>query len=385
MTDALSGVRVLHLFSNSKWTGPAEPAINLCRTLRNRGMDITFACTPKTGSGVNKVREMARHYGMEPLDFMRLSKHRHPVWNWLDVRALRAHLRQHAYQIIHCHLDNDTEIALRARAGLDVPVVRSSYEGPGFSADRRHHYFMRHCDMIIEPSRRAQQNDAVLFSAPENKLAVVSTGIDASRFNPDRSLPDMREKIGAPGDAFVLGIVARIQAHRHYEDLFSAFSQFVRAIPAARLVIVGRGTRQEELAFAPVRQLNLEKNIHFTGYLNDDEYVGALAMMDVGLFLTPGTDGTCRAVREMMAMGIPMITSNRGMLDEIVTHEENGLVTDGSPEELLRAMHLLYENKGLRHAYGQAALHTGRSTFSLTHYAAAIEDLYRRLLQPADS
>jgi hypothetical protein len=37
-------VKVLHLFANWKWTGPAEPAVNLAAALRDRGVSVEFAC-----------------------------------------------------------------------------------------------------------------------------------------------------------------------------------------------------------------------------------------------------------------------------------------------------------------------------------------------------
>jgi len=58
-------MRVLHLFSNSKWTGPAEPALNLCVALRARGVAADFACGPHCGSPVNKVVATARDRGIE--------------------------------------------------------------------------------------------------------------------------------------------------------------------------------------------------------------------------------------------------------------------------------------------------------------------------------
>ncbi|OQC06769.1 MAG: Spore coat protein SA [Candidatus Hydrogenedentes bacterium ADurb.Bin101] len=145
-------------------------------------------------------------------------------------------------------------------------------------------------------------------------------------------------------------------------------------------MIVGRGTRQEQLAIRPVRALGLEDRVHFTGYLDGDDYAGALAAMDVGMFLTPGTDGTCRAVREMMSMGKPMITSNRGMLAEIVTHKNDGLVTDGSSGQLQAAMRLFYENADLRRRYGIAARETARTRFSMDRYAGAVLEVYEKTL-----
>jgi UDP:flavonoid glycosyltransferase YjiC (YdhE family) len=43
--------RALHLFSNWRWTGPAEPALNLATALLRHGWDVTFACgKPMIGS-----------------------------------------------------------------------------------------------------------------------------------------------------------------------------------------------------------------------------------------------------------------------------------------------------------------------------------------------
>ena len=58
--DSPDTLRVLHLFSNSKWTGPAEPALNLCIGLRALGVHADFACAPNAGASVNKVAETAR-------------------------------------------------------------------------------------------------------------------------------------------------------------------------------------------------------------------------------------------------------------------------------------------------------------------------------------
>jgi len=374
--ETQSAIRVLHLFSNSKWTGPAEPVVNLCRALRDRGVCVDFACAPVAGSGYNKVLAMARSHGMEPLDFLYLSKHRKPFKNWMDVRKLRCHLKTTAYDLIHCHLDNDTWIALRACAGMALPVVRSSYEGPGFPDDRRHRFFMRKCAALIEPSQAALRADVSSFPVMPEHLHVIDTAVDTERFDPGRSLPDLRRTLGIPTNAFVFGIVARIQAHRHYEDLFEAFVAIAENFRDARLMIVGRGTRQEQLAIRPVRALGLEDRVHFTGYLDGDDYAGALAAMDAGMFLTPGTDGTCRAVREIMSMGKPMITSNRGMLAEIVTHKNDGLVTDGSSGQLQAAMRLLHQNAALRHQYGTAARETAQTRYSMDRYAANILEIY---------
>ena len=36
-------MKILHLFSDWKWTGPAEPVLNLCKELERRGHEVTLA------------------------------------------------------------------------------------------------------------------------------------------------------------------------------------------------------------------------------------------------------------------------------------------------------------------------------------------------------
>jgi len=41
--QSMKTMRILHLFSNWKWTGPADPVLNLCKGLSHRGHDVTLA------------------------------------------------------------------------------------------------------------------------------------------------------------------------------------------------------------------------------------------------------------------------------------------------------------------------------------------------------
>lgn len=376
-----ASMRVLHLFSNSKWTGPAEPALRLCLALRDRGLCVAFACAPTAGSGFNKVVATARAHGIEPLAFMHLQKHAHPVKNWLDARALRRYLREHSFDLLHCHLDNDHAIALRAAKPLGIPVVRSNYEGEGFPGDIRHQRLLRHTLGIVEPSRKALESDMARFGISRDRLCVVPGAVDTCRFDPDRALPDMRARLGISSEAFVLGIVARMQPHRRYEDLFVAFARFAAEVPGAHLLVIGRGSRQEQVGFRPAERLHLAGRVHFPGYLDEDTYVGALHAFDAGVFLTPGSDGTCRAAREIMAMGKPVVAADRGMLSEIVTHGADGAVVTGSPESLHEAFLALYHDRGKRAVWARQARITALERYALPEQARAVHTFYETLLR----
>jgi glycosyltransferase involved in cell wall biosynthesis len=371
-------MRVLHLFSNAKWTGPAEPALNLCVALRRMGVEADFACAPDAGRSINKVVETARERGIEPILNFGLRKHKNPLVDWADVRALRKYLRENPYDLIHCHLDNDHRIARAAKSG--IPIVRSSYYGEGTPKRADFGKVLASADLIIQPSQLALEHDAKAFKIPREKMVVVPGAVDTERFDPARKLPDGRRRMNVPGDAFVVGIVARMQTHRRYEDFWQAMRTLSDLDPRFHVIVIGRGTNQDKVAFEPVRDLGLADRVHFTGYLDGDDYVGMLKAFDVKVFLVPGSDGTCRAVREALAMGKPVVAADRGMLKEIVDHGKTGYICDGTAESLHNAIAPLIAHPRHLHTLGRNAREKALTTYSLDAQAKAIRKLYGSLL-----
>ena len=105
----------------------------------------------------------------------------------------------------------------------------------------------------------------------------------------------------------------------------------------------------------------------------------ALAAMDMKVFLVPGTDGSCRAVREAMAMGVPVIAARRGVLPAIVSHDRSGILIDHTPERLAAALVRLAKDPGLRQRLGAAARSTAVERFSLPQQAERVLKVYRSL------
>ena len=365
-------MKVLHLFSNAKFTGPAELALNLCVTLRSLGVeaDLAFPTVPK--GRPHTLLETARAKGIEPILGFRLNKHENPIANFLDARALGRFLTKNPYDLIHCHLDNDHRIALAATRSLGIPVVRTSYEGLGLTNPRRHRPLLRRTARLFEPSERARNHDHETYAYPLESMQVVPGAIDVARFDPAREVPDGRARLGIPDGAFVIGIVARMQTHRRYEDFFHAVRLLADSGVDAHAIVVGRGTNQESVGKAPARKLGLADRVHFPGYVSGDDYVGMVKAFDTKVFLVPGSDGTCRAVREAMAMAKPAVVSDRGMLPEIVSDGVNGIVCDGSPNALLDALRSLANDRSRCERMGQAARETAVSTFSLGAQAGAV-------------
>ena len=203
--------------------------------------------------------------------------------------------------------------------------------------------------------------------------------MDLARFSPE-GLGDLRGELGIPPTAVVLGIAARVQAKRRFDLLLAAFRRAARALPDLRLLIIGRGTRLETVAARPVRRLGIADKVLFAGYRRGD-YARALNTLDVKLFLVPGSDGSCRALREAMALGKPAIVTRRGMLPEIVADGREGIVAGETVNALTEAMLRLGSDALLRARMGRTAREKAAREYALPRQAERVEGIYRDLLR----
>jgi len=377
-------VKVLHLFANHKWTGPAELAVNLCVGLQRRGMDVTFAAGSPPPDNTGHVAACAEERGLEVRTGLVLSKHLRWVSNYLDARLLRKWFRHERWDIIHTHLPNDHMIAAMARRRFhrEVSIVRSSYDGGGMKSNARGRWLMRRAtDALMEASKMGLAADQRQFDLTVFPVEVIPPAVDLERFNPDRDLPSMRSRLDLNEADCIFGIVARMQTHRRFEVLLEAVRMAAQRAPSLRLVIVGRGTNQEAVARAPVREMGLGDVVRFAGYLRGDEYVGILKAFDVKVFLVPGSDGSCRAVREAMAMGKPVIAADRGLLPELVRDGQTGLVIEDTPDTLAESMVLLASDQQQRREMGRRARRYALDNLGIDRQAAAVACVYQRCLE----
>ncbi len=375
-------MRVLHLFSNSKFTGPAEPALNLFAELKRQGVDAIFACR-STKAGNPTVTQKAREIGIEPEARFHLNKHFSFTENFSDLKKLTHFLLEHKVRIIHAHMNNDHLVgAIAAKHCIrnGVLVVRSCYDGSGPQLSLRNRYvYGRLTDGVITASSAARAKLETRFHLPLSRLWLAPAAVDLRRFSPSGVSRDMRSSFGFLSDDFVIGVVARIQPHRRYDVLLKSIQIAAERNPKIKLLIIGRGDNLERLLVRPLRERRIENRVVSPGYLSGQDYVDALACIDAKIFLVPGTDGTCRAVREAMAMGKPVIAARRGMLPEIVDHELNGLVVEDNPENLAEAICRLAKDNSLLRSMSQEALKKAQRDFDLPGQARRVIEVYEHL------
>lgn len=376
-------MKIVHLFANWKWTGPAEPAVNLAAELSRRGHEVLFLPGRSVDEMPNFVADEARARDLRVMEGLTLDKHFRPIANLADRRRLTGWLETFSPDVLHCHTLNDHLIGGRAAVRLRRPpvLVRSLYDGrvPRFGL-RTRRTFGRMTGFLLSASEAVRRAVVRRFGVPEDRTARIEGAVDLARFDPDRALPDLRGEYGIEEGDFVLGIVARMQRKRRFDVFFDAIDRAAPRTPHLRVLLVGRGTNMEEVAVRRARSSRLAERIVFTGYRAGDEFVATMGAMSAKVFLWPGSDGSCRAVREAMAMGVPVIAARTGMLSEIVTDGVDGLLVPHDGEALAEAIVDLATDPERRARLSAAARETARERFSLARQAEAVEGVYRRLV-----
>ena len=173
-------------------------------------------------------------------------------------------------------------------------------------------------------------------------------GVDTDAFRPGLASSARRRRLlGAHSESDALLLyVGRLSAEKQIERILPV----LKAMPNARLALVGDGPHREQLqkTFAGTPTT-------FVGYLSGEELAGAYASADA--FLFPSSTETLGLVLlEAMAAGCPVVAANRGGIPDIVTDGQNGcLYEPDRPDDLVRATRLLLEERVQRQRMREAA------------------------------
>jgi len=365
--------RVLHLYSNRKWTGPADHALNLAAWLNtNRAFQAYFACGRRKGLP-NHLQNKADRRHIPHFDNLKLNKHLD--WRMIpDVLILKKIVDREGIGLIHSHQNNDALTSVLA--GFGNTLVRTCYEGEPGPLNLRQRFTLRNTARIMTASLRVQAQLSHIF--PDKWIEQTDIPVDLEKFSPARKSEKLCQEFGLTMAEPVAGIVARVQKHRDFPLLLDAIEEVVGEIPQFKFLIVGRGTHIDTIARQPVIRKGLQNNIVFTGYRGDD-YHGVLNLFDYKVFLHPGSDGACRAVREALACGKPVVATKRGILPELIKDGETGMLIDDQAHDLALAMITMYRENEYRLKCSRAARKYAENILRPERYVRKVLECYKSI------
>jgi glycosyltransferase involved in cell wall biosynthesis len=331
------------------------------RRLREEGFEVTAICAP--GPYTDELEAEGIQYIRWP--------HATRAWDPLaDTRAfieLVKILRHERFHIVHTHTPKAGIMGRLAGSLSRVPIVANTVHG--FYATKEHS-LRRRLPVLTLEWVAARFSDLEFYQSAEDlawarRLRIATArhafhlgnGTDLTRFHPDavspRRVGEIREELGIPADALVVGTVGRMVVEKGYREFFASAREVRESLPNVRFLAVGSMDASRGDALQAPECAEASRDVVFTGWRTDIPEL--LAVIDI-FVLASWREGLPRSAIEAAAMGKPLIlTDIRGCREIVAQGEEGYLVPVRDPKRLAATIRRLVEDEDLRVSMGKRA------------------------------
>jgi glycosyltransferase involved in cell wall biosynthesis len=219
---------------------------------------------------------------------------------------------------------------------------------------------------------------------PREKMSLLPNAVDAIEFAPRPREDRLAARLGLTNKV----VIGTVGTFKHYEGLsllLDAAAAMRRSLgDRFRLLLVGDGPEMDALTQKRT-QLGLDDIVTMTGRVPHDEVARYYALIDVAAYPRTGAR-VCHFVSplkplESMAMAKAVVVSDVKAQAEMVEDGVTGLVVPADDARALeRALTRLVGDAALRHDLGARARSWASAHRSWPAIAAAVTDVYDRLL-----
>ncbi len=307
-------------------SGGAERFVqNAIRALRAEGASLTIV-----------TRQWPDHDGsaivIDPF-------HVGSLWrDWSFARAACAQLAGRRFDLVQSHERIACCDVYRAGDGVHAQWLaeRRRVQGPlqrFITSASPHHRYVLAAERALFTSARLRAvicNSQMVraeivrhFATPAEKLVLIRNAVDAAHFHPGlrrEMRPAVRQQLGVPPEAKVL-----LHVGSGFERKgVAAFLDTVARVPSAWAIVVGRDKRASAYARRAGR-LGIADRVRFTGSVSDVRpyYAAADVFVLASLY-----DPQPNAALEAMACGLPIVTSPKCGVAELLAEGRSGFVRD---------------------------------------------------------
>ncbi|MDA3867969.1 MAG: glycosyltransferase [Salinivirgaceae bacterium] len=392
--------KILRIINRFNLGGPTYNAAYLTRYLDDYGFET------KLVGGMSEESEADSTFILDQLGVTaELIPEMHRSLNLLNDRKaymkIKQIIKEYKPDIVHTHASKAGTLGRLAAIQQAVPhivhtfhghVFHSYFSGAKTSVFRKiEQYLALKSSRIVAISSTQLDELADEFNiAPRSKFEIIPLGFDLSRFRNDLSDKRIafRKRWNIADDDFVISIVGRlvpVKNHKLFiESVAHLKKQSNRKIKA---IIVGDGELREAL-IKHCEHVNLkvqaaatsvpDADVVFTSWLRDVDEVYAGSELAA---LTSFNEGTPVSLIEALAAGTPVVSTDVGGIQDVVSHNQNGLLVPSDDIEAFTSSLLkLAQNDQLRAAMSAVAKTSINGQFSYNRLVSDTARLYNELL-----
>lgn len=377
-------IRVCHIITKMVYGGASLGTLHLVQSLDAKRFQCSIICgmqSDNEGSLLNSIEDRKVDIIMLP----EIVREINPAKDFTALIKLVRIIHMNRYDIIHTHGSKAGFIGRLAAAISGVPIVLFTVHGWGLKAGS---FFVCRIFRMIERilamfttkilfQTRADIAEARLYRiGKRSQYILIGNGINLQPFvNFDKDIAKQLKKKLNLGNKRIVGTVGRVSAQKNPVGFLTVAQESLREKSDVIFLFVGGGEMLEEMRML-VKELNLEKNIIFTGVRYDIPEV----MANFDVFILPSLwEGMPRSVIEALALSKPVVAYRVGGLEEIIKDGENGLIISlNQTDKFVEGVRFLLENPAICKKMGRIGK-TMVERYDFSHVVEKTEALYLRL------
>ncbi len=329
-----SHLRILQVVNVRWFNATAWYGIFLASLLRRAGHDVRVLGLAGTDSFAK-----ATAWGLNPLPLNLNSPNPlHQIALWKSIRKLLEEFRPH---VVNCHRGEGFflwGLARKTRSSAPFALVRTRGDQRPPGANRINRILHQDiADAVIATNAATAAALERRLGVPSSKLFLIPGGVDDDIFHPDpEGRAATRRAWGLEPEERALGLVGRFDAVKGQKELIEAFAMLqAHGNTNIRLVLAGfpTGISQEQIE-TWAREAGISKKVIITGRVADIR--ACIAAFDLGIVASLGSEAIARAALEIMACGVPLLSSRVGVMPDLLAEE--ALFPPGDPQALAKAI-----------------------------------------------
>ena len=192
----------------------------------------------------------------------------------------------------------------------------------------------------VSPLSPQLMEDSRKHGVAEKKLVYIQNGVDLSEVEKQRQCAN---PFKGSGDEKRIGFIGQMISRKNIFDILNIFDDLSEKHDNLRLIFVGDGDQRTKLE-GYAKKLGSSPKIDFLGFRNDR--LELLQSFDL-FVMTSTLEGIPRCLMEACAMGIPVAAYDIPGIDQLITHEETGLLAAPGDTQTLATYweSLLFDNE----------------------------------------
>lgn len=381
-------VRVLHLITRLIIGGAQENTMYTAAMLNPERFQVEILSGPQTGSEGSLIEEI-RQRDIPLTIIPDLVRQINVLKDWGALRSIRRLLEKERYSIVHTHSSKAGILGRLAAKLAGTPIIIHTVHGWSFHDwmnpfIRQMFIFLERqmaafCDAIIVVSQVDQDKGLRAGISQPEKYHLIRSAIPLELFDPQKiNRDEVREALGIPAGAVVIGNVGRFSPQKNPLDWVQAAGKISQACPDAWFLLVGDGPLRSEVE-AIINQNGIAGRVILTGLRRDVPQL--MAAMDV-FMITSLWEGLPRVIPQAMAMKLPVVANRAdGTIEAVIDGSTGYLCTPGDIDQIAQRCITLFYDSVKRNEMGELARNLAIQEFDLNQMINQIETLYLALIE----